>query len=73
MTDQDKCPRCGCTEFYEKDCGPDTYEDDITYTSLVCKSCGLWYSGWTNKWLIDVENWGDEDGAEEFKVEVSNE
>ena len=63
-----KCPRCGSTEFYEMDCGPDGYEDDITWTSEVCTKCGLWHSGWTDKWLIDVEDWIDEEYAEEFKV-----
>jgi len=29
----EKCPRCGGIEFRELDCGPDTYDDDITYTS----------------------------------------
>jgi hypothetical protein len=44
-----KCPRCKCTEFKEIDCGPDSYEDDIFYTSYICKDCGLYYSGWTDK------------------------
>ncbi|GEM_PF-5471208 len=62
----EKCPRCGVMEYYEIDCGPDGYDDDITYTSEICKNCGLYKSGWTGKWLIDCEGWGDEEGAEEY-------
>lgn len=40
-----KCPRCGCEDFKEVDCGPDSWEDDISYTSEICKQCGLWYYG----------------------------
>lgn len=64
---QQDCPRCGGKDFLEHDCGPDTYDDDITYTSYQCKSCGLWYDGWRDKWLIDVECESDEEGAKEYK------
>jgi hypothetical protein len=60
------CPRCGATEFEERDCGPDSYDDDIAYTSYVCKGCALWFSGWTQKWLVDVTTWQEEDDALEF-------
>lgn len=60
------CPRCGNTTFDEIDCGPDSYEDDIFYISQRCTKCGLWHSGWTDKWLIDVDNWRDEEDAEEY-------
>ena len=60
------CPRCGSKEFEERDCGPDSYEDDISYTSDVCVSCGLWHSGWTDTWLVDCDSWRDEEYAEEY-------
>jgi hypothetical protein len=63
----DKCPRCGGTEFKEVDCGPDSREDDISYTSEICKSCGLWHDGWIDKWLIDCEHWQDAGTCEEYK------
>ena len=66
--EQTKCPRCGGTEFNEFDCGPDSYDDDIAYTSETCKTCGLYHSGWTDKWLIECENWRDEENAEEYIV-----
>lgn len=66
------CPRCGCEEFEEHDCGPDNWDDDIFYLSYACKRCGLWYSGWTNKWLINCESWRDEEDAEEFTVLCNN-
>lgn len=62
-----KCPRCGSEEFWDYDCGPDSYEDDIAYTSYKCKKCGLWYDGWRDRWLEDCENCGDEEEAEEYK------
>ena len=37
----EKCPRCGCKEFEEIDCGADTMEDDLVWTSYVCKNCAL--------------------------------
>ena len=60
------CPRCGNTDFVEVDCGPDSYDDDIFYISDICTSCNLWHSGWTDMWLVDVENWKDEEDAEEY-------
>lgn len=69
MTEEMVCPRCSSKEFDEIDCGPDTYDDDITYTSSKCKNCGLWFDGWTDKWLIDVDSWRDAEDAEEFKKE----
>jgi len=60
-----KCPRCQGEEFKEIDCGPDS---DIFYTSEICNRCGLYHSGWTDKWLIDCENWRDEEDAKEFSL-----
>lgn len=65
------CPRCGGTEFDDRDCGPDGYDDDITWSADVCKACGLWYSSWVDKWLVDVTRWQEEEDAEEFKPESS--
>jgi len=62
----EKCPRCGGTEFREIDCGPDGYDDDITYTSEICRACCLYHSGWTDKWFVDCETWTDEEDAEEY-------
>lgn len=61
------CPRCNGTAFDEIDCGPGSYDDDITWMADRCKQCGLWYSSWKDKWLIDVYSWKDEQDAEEFK------
>lgn len=66
MSDEMVCPRCGGTSFYEVDCGPDGYDDDITYTSEVCERCVLWYDGWVGKWFVDVSSWRDVEGAERF-------
>lgn len=63
------CPRCKKTEFTEIDCGPDSYDDDITWTAYRCKNCGLWYSDWIHKWLVDVESWQDEEEAKEYETE----
>lgn len=60
------CPRCGNDDFYELDCGPDSYEDDISYTSEKCTKCGLWYDGWNGRWYVDVDNWRDVEDAEEY-------
>jgi hypothetical protein len=62
----DQCPRCGGSTFREHACGPDSFEDDVTYTSLECLSCGLWWDGWRGVWLIDCESCADEDGADVF-------
>lgn len=61
------CPRCGNTTFTELDCGPDSYDDDVTWTSYVCTKCELWYSDWTEKWLVDCTSWRDESTSEEYK------
>ncbi len=63
----DICPRCGGNDFYEIDCGPDGYDDDITYGSNICNKCGLYHSGWTDKWLVDCDNWTEEEDAAEFQ------
>lgn len=62
------CPRCGGREFRELDCGPDSWEDDIYYISHLCQACGLYYSGWTERWLIDCDTWQDEADCEEWQV-----
>jgi hypothetical protein len=62
-----KCPRCGGVEFDEIDCGPDGWDDDITWSSEICCKCGLYHSGWTDQWLLDCQNWWDEEDAEEYK------
>ncbi len=66
MNDTLQCPRCGGTDFTEHDCGPDSYDDDIFYISESCNRCGLWHDGWTDRWLVDVESWIDEEDAEEY-------
>lgn len=60
MSDELICPRCGGTYFREVDCGPDGYDDDITYTSDICQKCELWHNGWDDKWYIDGSSWADE-------------
>jgi len=57
------CPRCGGKEFIEHDCGPDGYDDDVTWSAEECKKCGLWYSSWRDEWLVDVSSWVDEEDA----------
>jgi hypothetical protein len=64
------CPRCGGKGFYELDCGPDSYDDDVTWTSYECKKCGLRYSGWYDKW-VECDSWPDEEDAPEWKSEES--
>jgi len=66
MSAHDVCPRCGGKVFRELDCGPDGYDDDITWTATICLGCGLWHSSWLDKWLIGVESWQDEEDAKEF-------
>ena len=66
MKDDFLCPRCGCSNFREIDCGPDGYDDDITYTSEICENCGLWWDGWANRWFIDVTYWQEVEDAEEY-------
>lgn len=60
------CPRCGGKQFEQIDCGPDGYEDDITYISDICEGCGLYHSGWTDTWLIDCNSWQEEESADEY-------
>jgi hypothetical protein len=60
------CPRCKSKDFREVDCGPDSWDDDIAYTSEICQKCGLYLSGWTDKWLIDCESWIEEETSEEY-------
>ncbi len=62
-----QCPRCKTEQFKEIDCGPDSYEDDIFYISYICIKCGLYNSGWTDKWLIECSSWIEEEDAEEYK------
>ena len=75
-----KCPRCGNTAFSERDCGPDSYDDDITYTAYICNKCGLWFDGWVDKWLINedgsnLDSWREAEDAIEFecRCEVTTE
>lgn len=67
--DHDACPRCGGTVFTEHDCGPDSYDDDVTWAAWSCNTCGLWYSGWSDTWYVDVEWCQDEEDAEAFTAE----
>ena len=64
---EEKCPRCGGTEFREYDRGPDTYDDDITYTSEECVKCELWRDGWTDKWSDgeDGDPWPEQNTGRE--------
>jgi hypothetical protein len=62
----DACPRCGGKTFFSVDCGPDNWEDTRTWTSYICRGCELYYSGWTDKWLVDCTGWIDEEDAEEY-------
>ena len=63
-----KCPRCDGKEFWDRDCGPDSWDDDIYYLSYVCKKCELWFDGWVDDWLIlkdgtNVKCWQETEGA----------
>lgn len=64
--DEETCPRCGSHDFTELDCGPDGWDDDITYISLQCNICGLWYDGWVDKWLVDCDSWQDSEDCQEY-------
>lgn len=48
--DRFTCIRCGGHDFIEHDAGPDSYDDDITYTNEECKACGATYHGWFCEW-----------------------
>ena len=61
------CPKCNNTEFNEHDCGADTYDDDISYSSFSCTECGLWFDGWVEKWYEGVDNWRDVEDREPFR------
>ncbi len=67
MSEELACPRCGNTSFTKLWCGPDSYDNDITWTSYVCTKCELWYSGWSERWLVDCDSWTEEDTSEEYK------
>jgi transcription elongation factor Elf1 len=62
-----KCLRCGNEIFEEIDCGFDSYDNDISYSSYKCKNCGLWFDGWMKKWFIDVDFWQEIESAKEYK------
>jgi len=65
------CPKCGKQDYSEHDCGPDSWDDDIAWTSYRCKGCSLWYDGWSGKWYEDIEAWQDVDEyAKPYQVEV---
>jgi len=66
MSDPVKCPRCGGTRFEEHEAGPDSWEDDITYTAYICVGCRLYHSGWTGKWYVGISSWTEEETAEEY-------
>lgn len=53
--DADFCPRCG-SQTKELDRGPDTYDDDITYTSHLCEVCGVIYHGWFDMWQSEDDD-----------------
>lgn len=61
------CPRCGGTDFDELHCGPDSYENDITYQADRCKTCDLVYSGWTDRWY-EADGCPDGYGVEEWQA-----
>lgn len=61
MSKPKECPHCKGFVFREVDCGPDTYEDDISYLSYECAACKLWFDGWQGKWLLGI------DSEEEYK------
>jgi len=68
-----ECPRCGNDkEFEERDSGPDSFDDDISYTSYICKKCGLFNDGWVDKWFKDTECWSEVDDDNEFIKGVSD-
>lgn len=63
MTSKIFCPRCKTNqEYYELDEGPDGYDDDITFTSEVCKVCELYHYGWSDGgWYEEGTTWTDVD------------
>lgn len=56
------CPECKEEkEFFEVDCGPDTYDDDIAYTSYICEKCKIYCDGWNDNWYEEGTVWTDLD------------
>jgi len=56
------CPHCKCKrEFDDLDEGPDSYEDDISYTSYVCNTCQIYCNGWTDDWFEEGTRWQEVD------------
>ena len=53
------CPHCKCEK--ELDEGPDSYEDDISYTSYVCNTCKIYCNGWTDDWYEEGTRWQEVD------------
>ena len=65
------CPRCGNTTFDERECGYDSWDSYLFYYD-VCKACGLWYDGHTDRWLTDCDSCYDVEDAREYVVETSH-
>jgi hypothetical protein len=42
--------QCGNKEFDLIDAGPDSYDDDITYTAYQCTKCGRTFHDWKDGW-----------------------
>lgn len=61
------CPRCNSVKFEHIDCGADSYDDDISYTSSICTACGLYHDGWHDRWLLNCAGCGGEEFATEYK------
>jgi hypothetical protein len=57
------CPRCSGVMFEAHACGEDGTD---AWTAWSCRHCGLWFSGLTERWLVDVWRWQDEAGAVEY-------
>lgn len=63
------CPKCKGTKFYQVDCWPDSYEDDISYSSDVCEKCELWLDGCDGNWYEDINSWQDTEDAKPYMTE----
>lgn len=59
------CPRCGGEDFILKNAGP-AGPDGARYESDECTECGLWHDGLRDRWLVDVTDWTEEEGATEY-------
>jgi hypothetical protein len=59
------CPRCGGEDFILRKAGPVGANGD-TYESDECTECGLWHDGLRDRWLVDVNDWTEEEGAIEY-------